>query len=194
MTLVGHIRFLRAFAVIAATPQASNLPIGREDARAIDDAGRRRIGDRDFDHVDAEQSGLVTGGIEASGQLLVITDIGCARIVEDDCLVIRRDDRMCVTAATSLDQPDLAGPRDVRNVEDADTAETVFAYFSIDTLEAAIDAGAAVLNAHDQKIADDGNVTLPTRANRGTDKLGHAVIAKSVSVEAVIAACHQEVA
>ena len=67
VALVGHACFLRAFAMVAAAPQAGDPPVLREDARAVDDPRGGRIGQQDLDHIDAEQRGVVAAALKQPG-------------------------------------------------------------------------------------------------------------------------------
>ena len=71
-------------------------------------------------------------------QLFLFSDHRSARIVDNDAFVIGVDDRVRVTAAARLNQADLARTGQVRNVEHAQTAETIFADFLSHTLQAAM--------------------------------------------------------
>ena len=47
---------------------------------------------------------------------------------------------------------------------------------------------------HDQQVANDGYVTLPTRADHRADEIRYAIRLQPVDIEAVVTARHQHVA
>src|SRR5690606_9974312 len=133
---------------IAAAPQAGHdalFGIG-EHGRAIDDARAARIVHRHLDHVDAEQRGaLVAGDVaDAAGELFLVTHRRRAGDVHDDLAVLvrPRNDRVRVRAAAGLHGTHLHGAGEVADVEDAQSAEALFAHVPGDALEAAVEPAA----------------------------------------------------
>ena len=95
---------------------------------------------------------------------------------------------MRMRAATGLYLSDLPRATQVTDVKDADTAEALFTDVLGDALQATVDATARLLYRHDQQVAGDGYVTLPTRANDRTEVLRNTVRIELVNVETVVAA------
>jgi hypothetical protein len=162
--------------MIAARPQAGDVARGHihEDARPVDDPGLRRIGERNFDHVDAEERRV---GVlfrithRATGKLVAGTDLAGARSVDVEIRLVGRqaDDRVRVRAAARLHRAHLLRLADVLDVEDADAAEALGARRRRHTLHAAVDTAARLFHRHDQQVAPDRHVALAARARHGGD-------------------------
>src|SRR5262249_16320763 len=68
-------------------------------------------------------------------------------------------------AAAGLDSCELLRIIDVTDVEDPDTAETLLTDRVANARGSAINSAPCLLHRHEQEIAIDGHVSLPTRAN-----------------------------
>ena len=139
----------------------------------------------DFDHIDAEKGSAVVAwhSADAAGQLLSLAHAGRAGVVDDDTVLVFEHHRMGVRSAAGLHLADLLGAREVRNVEDAQTAETVLAHIFIDTLTPAVDAAACLFDRHNQEISHDGDIALSAWTDDQAEKdwrfrIGEAVILK----------------
>ena len=194
VAVIGDVRVLRAFAVVAAEPQAGNPFILGKDARGRGDPRCGGVRQWHLDHVNAEQRGVVATGFETACQFLVGTHVGGARIVDHDARVVRAHHRMRVAAAAGLHLADLHRTGDIGDVEDAQAAEPLIADALGYPAQPAIDARAAVLHAHEQQVADDRHVALPAGTDDRADEIRHAVLAEAIGIEAVIAAGDQQVA
>ena len=157
---------------------------------------RARIGERNFDHVDAEKRGsLVTRRIAvAEGQFFGFTNRTRARIVHDEAVGALRDDGMGVAATAGLHLTDLARAGDVGSVEDAQTAKALLAHPFGHALQSAVDATARFLHAHDQDIARNGYVALPAGTHHRAEQFRHAVLAQAIGVEPVVVTGHHQIA
>ena len=89
---------------------------------------------------------------------------------------------------------DLHRPRKVADIENADAPEAFGADILGDTLESAVDPAAGLFHGHDEQIADNRHVALATGADNGAHQGRDTVVLKAVDVEAVIAACNEDVA
>jgi len=103
------------------------------------------------------------------------------------------NDRVRVAAAAGLHLTDLAHGGEVRDVEDAKTAEAFLAHISGNALKPAIDAPTRLLDAHDEDIAHNRDIALPAGAHNRTHQRRDTIIAQLVNVEAVIAACDHDI-
>src|SRR3546814_1643877 len=108
------------------------------------------------------------------------------------CLGIGHD-RVLVRAAAGLDLADLARPRRIADVEDAQAPEPLWVRILGYTPKAAIDPAAGLLDRHDEDVAGDRHVPLSARADDRADQAG-LVPTKAVEVEAVIIAEREQVA
>ena len=109
---------------------------------------------------------------DAAGQLLVLADAGGAGVVDHDPVLVLEHHRMSVRPAAGLHLADLAGAREVGDVEDAQTAEALAAHVVLDALTPAVDAAERLLDGHDQQIADDGDIALAARADHRAEQRG----------------------
>ena len=167
----------------------------REQARLVDDARLRRVGDRHFDHVDAEERRVrivlrILAG--AADQLFTRADAaGAGRIEEDVALVLRvGDQRVRMRAAAGLHRRDLLRILQVGDVEDAHAAEALVADRRHHALQAAVDAAARLLDRHEQQVAPDRDVALSAGAHHRRDQLRLVGALDVVGVEAVVVADH----
>ena len=171
VTLIGLTGLLRVIAVISASPQTrqnARFRVG-EHGRTVNDARLARIIDWNLDDVDSKQCGPVVPRrfVETALHLGLLSDTGDAGVVDDDLSVFARtpDDRVRVRSATGLDRTHLHGPRQVADVENADSAEAFGADVIAHALESAVDPSPGLLHRHDQKVAYDGHITLPSGAD-----------------------------
>ena len=143
-----------------------------------------------FDDVDAKQRRPVVAGrfVDAAFHLFLLADSRSTGVVDDDAVVVGRDDGMGVGTAAGLDRAYLYRPGQIADVEDADPAEPLVADVSGDALEPAVEPAAGLLHRHDQQVADDRDVTLPTRAHNGADLLRQAPFVQPIDVEPVVTA------
>ena len=93
---------------------------------------------------------------------------------------------MRVRTAAGLHQANLDRVANVRDVKDAHAAESIRANVSLNAFKSAIEPCAAVLNTHNQNVADDRNVALSAGANDRTDQFRNAIFAQFIGVKAVI--------
>ena len=76
------------------------------------------------------------------------------------------DERVRMRAAARLDGCDLLRFLDVADIEDADAAEPLRARRRFDALRAAVDAPARLLNRHEEQVAMNRDVALPSGTHR----------------------------
>ena len=101
---------------------------------------------------------------------------------------------MGVRSAAGLHLADLLGAREVRNVEDAQTAETLLAHILVHTLTPAVHAAACLFDRHDQEIADDGDIALSARTDYRAEQGWRFRLGEAVDIEAVVIAGDQHIA
>ena len=198
MTLIGGVGALRSVAVVAAAPQSGDVALGiGEDARGIDHAGLARIVERNLDHVDTEERGawIARNAADAAGQFFFLADTGSARIIDDDGVVLvgQADDGVGVRSAAGLDDAGLTRTGEVADVEDAQSLHPVGAYVLVDAAGAAVDPAQRLLDAHDERVADQRDVALAAGADDRADEVRHSFLVEAIDVEAVIIADHEQV-
>jgi len=198
VAVVGAARGLGAWAVISPPPQAGDLAgrlVGKH-GRTVDDPGSGRIGQGNLDHIDPEQGrARIAGGADnAAGQFALVADAGGSGIVDDQSPRVRGHHRMGVRAAAGLNLADLDRARHVRDVEDADAAETLGARVRPDAFAAAIDSTIGGFHGHQHQVAHDRHVALTTRADDRTDQSGLRAHSEAIEVDAMIVTGRQKIA
>ena len=199
VTLIGFRRLLRAGSMFAAGPQSVDRAGRRirEDARAVDDFRVLRRRERHLDHVDAEERRVrIFTGLESrtAGELFRRSDQAGPRAVHIEIARILRigHERMRVRSAARLNRRDLARLAEIADVENADAAEPFGADLVLNTLRAAVDAAARLLDRHEQQVAVHRHVALPAGTHRRREQLRLPGDLDVVGVEAVEVA-HEEV-
>ena len=219
-----------AFAVQIADGEAVHGPSGfvGEDAGAVDDLGEFGVGEGDLDDDNGVKGGVgvVEAAAGAAGELFGLADGGIAGDVEVDVVLVLGvyEEGVGVGAAAGLDSGELLGIAEVGDVEDADSAEAVFAWRGRwgaaesgggacwgvggwrgwgggdiaggerNALGAAIDAAADGFNRHEEEVAVDGDVALAAGAHDGGGELRLLGVGDVVEVEAVVVADEDVVA